>query len=118
MKFKILVIAILSILLLTFIHLFAGTNEKHPDVDFSISCQECHAEATPEAFSDWKNSKHGVMDYGCYICHGDGKEEFHVKPGTERCVGCHSPQEVDFSQIAVDNCFDCHKGHTLKFHEK
>lgn len=93
-------------------------NQKHPEVDFSISCQECHQETSPQIYQEWKDSAHGVMNYGCYLCHGDGQEEFAAKPGSERCVGCHSPQEVDFSKLAVDNCFDCHQGHSLKFHQE
>lgn len=120
MKLKFLVIAIVSLLLLAFLHLFADTTEikKHPEVDFSISCKECHKQVTPDVYQDWKASKHGIMNFSCYMCHGDGQEEFYTKPGTERCVSCHSPQDVDFSKVAVNNCFDCHKGHTLKFHEK
>jgi len=105
-------------LVLFFANLMAGEKKaKHPDVDFSISCVECHQEATPDAVKDWKSSMHGRMNFGCYMCHGDGQEEFYPHPGSERCIGCHSPQEVDFSQLPVKNCFDCHKGHTLKFHQ-
>ena len=27
--------------------------EKHADVDFTISCMECHLEETPEAVAEW-----------------------------------------------------------------
>ncbi|MBD3223562.1 MAG: hypothetical protein GF313_02465 [Caldithrix sp.] len=91
--------------------------EKHPDVDFTQSCRECHAQVTPEIHKAWKESAHGRMNFSCYMCHGDGTQEFHVKPGSETCISCHSDQEVDFSQSKVDNCFDCHQGHSLKFHE-
>ena len=47
---------------------------------------------------------------------GEEIEEFEAKPSTDRCVGCHSAQTVDWSKAPVNNCFDCHKGHTLKFH--
>ncbi len=90
--------------------------DKHPDVDFSISCVECHSEVTPKAVQEWRSSKHGIMNFGCYMCHGDGQEDFSARPGSERCIACHSGQDVDFSKTAVKNCFDCHKGHTLKFH--
>ncbi len=115
---KIFIIAILMFMVLFFANLMAGEKKaKHPDVDFSISCVECHQEETPDAVKDWKSSMHGRMNFGCYMCHGDGQEEFYPQPGTERCIGCHSPQEVDFSKLPVKNCFDCHKGHTLKFHQ-
>lgn len=95
-----------------------GGKEKHIDVDYSISCMECHAEETPEVTKEWKESAHGVMNFGCYMCHGDGQEEFYPKPETERCISCHSDQEVSNSTVAVNNCFDCHQGHTLKFHNE
>ncbi len=91
--------------------------DKHPDVDFSISCVECHTEVTPKAVQEWKSSKHGMMNFGCYMCHGDGQEDFAARPGSDRCIACHSGQEVDFSKTPVKNCFDCHQGHTLKFHQ-
>jgi hypothetical protein len=92
--------------------------EKHPDVDFTISCRECHKETTPDIYDDWAGSGHGKMNYGCYMCHGDGKEEFYVKPASDNCISCHSGQDVDFSKSKFDNCFDCHQGHSLTFHNE
>jgi hypothetical protein len=94
-----------------------GQSDKHPEVDFSVSCVECHRDATPEIVSQWKSSKHGLMNFACYMCHGDGKQEFSRRPGTERCQACHSALNVDFSRTPAKNCFDCHNGHTLKFHQ-
>lgn len=112
---------VVSTLLIAFLswNLSSGDEKgtKHPEVDFSISCAECHAEETPDAYNDWKSSKHGLMNYGCYLCHGDGEVEFYPSPGTEQCIGCHSAQDVDFEKLPLKNCYDCHKGHTLKFHE-
>ena len=95
----------------------AQTKEKHPDVDFSVSCVECHTEVTPDVVKDWKSSKHGEMNFGCYMCHGDGQQEFYARPGSQRCISCHPAYEVDFSKTKASNCFDCHQGHTLKFHK-
>jgi len=92
--------------------------EKHIEVDYSVSCMECHAEETPQETKEWKESAHGAMNFGCYMCHGDGEEEFYPQPGTERCISCHSGQEVDFSKVELNNCFDCHQGHSLKFHKE
>lgn len=91
--------------------------EKHPDVDFSVSCVECHTEVTPEIVKEWKSSAHGKMNFGCYMCHGDGQQEFYAQPGTQRCISCHPQYEVDFSKTNASKCFDCHQGHTLKFHK-
>lgn len=118
-KITVLLVAVLFLFSLSF-SLSAGKNQqadKHAEVDFSLSCVECHSEETPEAVADWKSSPHGQMNFGCYMCHGDGDHEFYPSPGTDRCIACHSGQEVDFSKTKLNNCFDCHQGHTLKFHK-
>ncbi|MDZ7291557.1 MAG: hypothetical protein ONB44_22220 [candidate division KSB1 bacterium] len=93
-----------------------GARGKHPEVDFSISCLECHRDATPEVVVKWESGKHGQVNVGCFVCHGDGEVEFYNKPQGERCISCHSPQEVDFTKLPVKTCFGCHNGHDLKFH--
>ncbi len=90
---------------------------KHPEADFSMSCLECHQSTTPEVTAEWESSKHGQVNVGCFVCHGDGEVEFYNKPQGERCIGCHSPQEVDFTKLPVKTCFGCHDGHDLKFHQ-
>lgn len=120
MNFKPLIIAVLALTVLLGFALMADNNNqsaRHTEVDFTISCKECHSETTPDVYEAWKSSKHGLMNFGCYMCHGDGQEEFSPKPGSGTCVGCHSPQDTDFSKLSVKNCFDCHDGHTLKFHK-
>lgn len=95
----------------------AMVQEKHPEVDFSTSCLECHQSATAEVVAKWEAGKHGQVNVGCFVCHGDGEVEFYRKPQGERCIGCHSQQEVDFTALPVKNCFGCHSGHDLKFHQ-
>jgi hypothetical protein len=90
--------------------------DKHPEVDWTLGCAECHEETTPEIFEQWSQSRHGDVGFGCYICHGDGTEEFYSKGNDERCSGCHAEQEVSFENSGMESCFDCHNGHTLKFH--
>lgn len=90
--------------------------DKHPDVDWTISCNDCHMDVTPEIVEAWSESRHGQVNFGCYICHGDGEEVFHPKGSDERCIGCHAGQEVIFENSKLESCFDCHNGHTLKFH--
>ncbi|MFZ0391433.1 MAG: hypothetical protein WAN36_13320, partial [Calditrichia bacterium] len=118
MNFKIPILLLIGVVLFFAANMNAqeSENQKHPDVDFSISCMECHQEVTPGIFQAWKQSKHGLMDFGCYMCHGDGQENFRVKPGSDICAGCHSAVAVDFSSVKADNCYDCHQGHSLKFH--
>ena len=116
-------LGLLAAVFAAFLFTFAGISgnqegkEKHPAVDYSVSCMECHREVTPEIEKQWRASKHGLMNFGCYICHGDGKVEFYKKPTADRCVSCHSGLKTDYSKTVAKSCFDCHNGHTLKFHE-
>lgn len=112
-----------SILLVGFTWLASGIpsgnamqDEKHPDVDFSVSCLECHQETTPEIAAEWENGRHGLVNVGCFVCHGDGEVEFYAKPTSLNCIGCHSANDVDFSKSEATSCFSCHDGHDLKFH--
>jgi len=95
-----------------------GGKAVHPEVDFGRSCTECHLEVTPEVVEAWKGSKHGLMNFGCYMCHGDGTEYFEAAPSTVRCASCHGKEEIDFRVTRFESCFDCHDGHTLGFHRK
>lgn len=90
--------------------------QKHPEVEFTVGCYECHTEATPEVAEQWYQSTHGKLNIGCFICHDDGIEEFSPKPTTERCLTCHTRQEVNFAKSEASSCFSCHNGHTLTFH--
>ena len=85
----------------------------HSAEDFSMGCSECHADVTPDIYADWQGSGHGKMNYGCYICHGDGDVEFYPTASEEGCVSCHSNNEAHLARVDYDGCFDCHDGHTL-----
>ena len=115
-----LILLIVSVAIITFG--FITNNElpqdEHPDVDWSIGCQECHADETPDIYSAWENSKHGHVNFGCYICHGDGQETFYAKGIDDNCAGCHAAQIVEFEGTKFSSCYDCHDGHTLKFHNE
>ena len=110
----------LGILSLFFLFLtfsgFSLQDDKHPEVDFTISCEDCHKEETPEVTKAWFDGIHGTHKVGCFVCHGDGEERFFPKPDSESCIACHSDQEVDWEESKHKSCFDCHDGHTLKFH--
>lgn len=90
--------------------------DKHPDIDWTVSCVDCHTDMTPDIVKDWEMSRHGDVGFSCYLCHGDGQETFYAKGSDKDCLGCHAAQEVDFEKSNVASCFDCHNGHTLKFH--
>ena len=113
----IIFLSISMVLLFISVTGFAPKGDKHPEVDFSTSCVECHAENTPEVTTAWQEGQHGKFKVGCFICHGDGVDRFTAKPNDEACITCHSDYEVDWEKTKVKNCFDCHDGHTLKFHK-
>lgn len=92
-------------------------SQQHIEVDFSQSCTECHTQMTPDIVETWQGSAHGQTNVKCYVCHGDGEVEFYPDGTDERCTGCHSNREVDFSDAPVESCFDCHNGHSLTFHQ-
>ena len=94
--------------------LVSAEPEKHSEVDFTISCMECHQDVTPEAVAEWKESTHGKMNFGCYMCHGDGVEDFAPSPKMDRCEACHSGDEKCMTRTNDGKCFDCHDGHSMK----
>ena len=115
--FTVMSIIAVSIISLGFIN-NSQVEDKHPDVDWTVGCQDCHSEATPEIFQAWENSRHGTVNFGCYICHGDGQETFYAKATDDRCLGCHAGHEVNYENTKFESCYDCHNGHTLKFHNE
>lgn len=93
----------------------APSQKKHPKVDFSVPCQDCHARRTPVVVQQWQESRH-APNVGCFLCHGDGEVEFHARPSTQSCATCHSRKVEDMERAPVRDCFACHNSHRLKFH--
>ncbi|KAA3661403.1 MAG: hypothetical protein DWQ10_04585 [Calditrichaeota bacterium] len=89
---------------------------KHTDVDFTQSCLDCHKSETPDVVAEWESGMHGEVNIGCYICHGDGQEEYYPEPNAETCVSCHSGYVPVYPGTGVKDCFGCHDYHTLRFH--
>lgn len=87
--------------------------EVHPGLTDEMSCLDCHSELTPDITNDWKKSGHGKMNYGCYICHGDGTVSFTSKPTNDGCISCHSASTTHIEKYPHMSCFDCHNGHSL-----
>lgn len=89
--------------------------DRHPRVDFTVPCQDCHRRSDPEVVRDWEESLHGQQDVGCVVCHGDGQVHFEARPGDEHCATCHSATIADPQHAPVDRCFSCHDAHRLMF---
>lgn len=85
----------------------------------ATTCRECHSQVTPEIYKEWAQSKHGVDNVRCFVCHGDFKN-FKKTPSVETCRGCHAKQ---YSQIMLPTgksdktCWSCHPAHRLTVHK-
>ena len=91
---------------------------EHMEVEATDTCDGCHAEITPEIHQEWFDSKHGVLNVKCFVCHGAIGEDFMFKPSPDRCVGCHFEQVESLATPFMEgkNCFSCHPPHELSPH--
>ena len=99
----------------------ADNPPTHPEVEGAVTadaCDVCHKEVTPEIFSEWYNSQHGMLSIKCFVCHGSTGEDFTTEPTDDRCVGCHADQvETMAAPFMKDKgCFTCHPAHALMAH--
>jgi len=92
----------------------AAKPASHPQLDeqeMYIPCSQCHREATPEVYSQWYNSAHGIAMVKCYQCHGTF-ETFRLTPDRSSCASCH---EKMLRKCPADKaCWQCHRPHTFK----
>jgi hypothetical protein len=80
-------------------------------------CMECHKKETPEGYTQWLGSKHGINNVKCGICHGDALN-YRARPDKVVCIGCHSAQVNNMpAQALVTNCAFCHKSHWFTVHK-
>jgi hypothetical protein len=95
-----------------------GGGRSHPPVGNDASCEECHAEATPRPFAEWRNGTHGINLVKCFVCHGSTGADFRRKPAADRCIGCHADQVASMRSAAMKgkDCFTCHSPHALDPH--
>jgi len=85
----------------------------HPGLPSDMGCVDCHMDVTPTIVNQWQNSGHGKLNYGCYMCHGDGVVKFTPKPSDDGCSSCHSGSAAHIEKYNHMSCFDCHNGHSL-----
>jgi hypothetical protein len=79
-------------------------------------CAACHRTRTPEAFSDWERSPHGLALVKCVVCHGSTGKDFRARPAAAGCGSCHAAQEASVARRSVTDCFACHAPHSLSAH--
>ncbi len=67
------------------------------------TCVDCHAKATPNIVSDWKQSAHSQNQIGCDACHGSehtsAQDVARAKiPTPDTCGTCHETQLAQFKK--------------------
>ncbi len=97
-------------------------DDEHTEIDeemANMTCVECHQEYSPEVTENWFDSKHGMNNVKCFVCHGDLEETFVLHPKPDRCIGCHADQvsSLAHDSMAAKDCFSCHDGHILNPHK-
>jgi hypothetical protein len=96
----------------------AQVADEHPEVETWESCEDCHAEETPDEFQEWFAGKHGLNNVKCLVCHGSVGADFVIHPSQDRCLGCHGEKlaSMQTSFMGGKNCFSCHPAHRLNPH--
>lgn len=82
---------------------------QHPDVDFDVSCVECHERVTPRSVEGWRESIHGQTNVGCFVCHGDAEEQLMIRPPVSVCLTCHDGRLDGYTAAG---------GHRFRFTER
>ena len=91
----------------------AAAGDRHPELEpgeMYIACSDCHKEATPEVYSQWYDSRHGLAMVKCYQCHGTF-ETFRLTPTKLDCASCHEKMVRKCPQDKP--CWQCHVPHTF-----
>lgn len=91
----------------------AALEKKHIKTSEDQECSECHTNQTEL----WNSGKHGLMNVKCVVCHGSPENNFHAKPGIDRCRGCHGEKVADVEKKLAPRerkCTLCHELHSVK----
>jgi len=79
---------------LTLIPLLVNGRSTSTSSQSDTPCATCHEKETPQAYRDWKASKHGEALLDCSICHGTAHQSATdvakaQLPTPETCATCH-----------------------------
>ena len=91
----------------------AAAEIQHPELseqEMYVPCSQCHKESSPEIYTQWYESSHGIAMVKCYQCHGTF-ETFKVIPSREDCAVCHEKMMNKCSQDK--DCWQCHIAHVF-----
>ena len=89
---------------------------QHPPIseqDKLRPCFECHKDVTPQIYTQWYDSAHGIGNVKCYQCHGTYEDMYKV-PAVSNCSMCHAAEAEDYGDEKP--CWNCHLNHTFKGH--
>lgn len=90
-----------------------GVLAEHPELteqEMLTPCSECHKEESPEIYTQWYDSVHGIGQVKCYQCHGTFENMVSV-PQNNDCAVCHAGQLGDHTKDFA--CWQCHKAHAF-----
>lgn len=89
----------------------------HPPLtaqEMLIACADCHQTETPDIYTEWFESLHGIGMVKCYQCHGTF-ENLVTVPDKKVCFVCHS---AAMEKCPPDKaCWECHIPHSFKAHK-
>ncbi len=95
----------------------SGVKADHPalsEAEKLTPCFECHKEATPELYTEWYQSGHGLDSVRCFQCHGTYENMKRV-PDEAVCSVCHSGEF--HRKPAGTSCWQCHPEHSFSAHK-
>lgn len=83
-----------------------------------ISCSECHKETTPEIYTQWFDSTHGLGGVKCYQCHNTFGNIQKRPDVNQSCNSCHTDMvgNVDHTE-GLATCWECHDPHSFSADE-
>jgi hypothetical protein len=94
----------------------SAAEKKHVKTSADQECSECHIDQARV----WLEGAHGLMGVKCVVCHGSPEVNFTIKPGVDRCRGCHGDAVADIQKklpAKEQTCFLCHEHHTVAVKE-
>lgn len=79
-----------------------------------ISCAACHKEATPDVYSQWYDSTHGIGNVKCYQCHNTFENLLKTPDINQSCNSCHADKIADTDHTeGLATCWECHGIHSF-----
>lgn len=90
------------------------TTAGHPTLseqEMLIACSDCHQTVTPEVYTEWHNSTHGIGSVKCYQCHGTFEDLRKTPDMQQFCGACHADKLGEHT--GPQTCWECHDVHSF-----